>query len=65
MSAVIYSLRPFQSAVQQAARCGIPRETAVHAVAREQRAGNTGQTVAWQLRTRAMHGNAPTGPEAA
>lgn len=67
MSAVLYELRPFQSAVQQAQRVGVPRDAAVHAVAQAQREGASGHHVAGQLRHMAMRQErpAPTGPEAA
>lgn len=65
MSAVITELRPYQNAVQQAQRIGVPRAVAVHEVAEERRAGRTGQAVAWALRMTAMGIPAPTGPGAA
>ncbi len=65
MSATVTELRPYQAAVQQAQRVGVPRAVAVHEVAEERRAGRTGQAVAWALRMTAMGLCPPTGPEAA
>lgn len=65
MSAVVYDLRPFQSAAEQARRIGVPQQRAVHAVAEAQREGMSGYHVAGQLQHRAIRRERPTPPEAA
>lgn len=65
MSATVTELRPYQAAVQQAQRVGVPRQVAVHEVAEERKAGRSGQMVAWALRMTAMGVPPPVGPEAA
>ena len=68
MSAVA-DFRVYETAARFAARAGIPREDAVHAVAVARKAGGTGQHVACQYQHAAMRVRQPQptddGPRAA
>lgn len=66
MSAVLYDIRPFQAARDQAKRLGIPSEKAAHLVAQDLKQGQNGFSVAGQLQQRAMrHERGPQPPTAA
>jgi len=57
----------FKRAIEQAARVGVPRDAAIHAVSEARRQGATGYHVAGQFQHAAMRASQPTddGPRAA